>query len=143
VKPLPFVVSVGLGLALRYLVAKPASVTTQAWQLLAIFLSTIAGLVLSPLPVGAWAFLGLTVAVVTKTLTFAAAFGAFTSYGLVVSEALLAPAMPSTTARAGGVFLPIISSLSLSAGSRPNDKSSRKLGAYLVQSQFQASFFGI
>jgi di/tricarboxylate transporter len=71
-KPLPFVVSVGLGLALRYLVAKPASVTTQAWQLLAIFLSTIAGLVLSPLPVGAWAFLGLTV-------TFAAAFGAFTN----------------------------------------------------------------
>jgi len=143
-------------------------------------LSTIAGLVLSPLPVGAWAFLGLTVAVVTKTLTFAAAFGAFTndviwlivisfffargfvktglgdriathfvkllgkstlglSYGLVVSEALLAPAMPSTTARAGGVFLPIISSLSLSAGSRPNDKSSRKLGAYLVQSQFQSA----
>jgi DASS family divalent anion:Na+ symporter len=140
--------------------------------------------VLSPLPVGAWAFLGLTVAVVTKTLTFAAAFGAFTndviwlivisfffargfvktglgdriathfvkllgkstlglSYGLVVSEALLAPAMPSTTARAGGVFLPIIKSLSLSAGSRPNDKSSKKLGAYLVQSQFQASFFGI
>jgi hypothetical protein len=79
VKPLHFVVSVGLGLALRYLVAKLASVTTQAWQLLAIFLSTIAGLVLSPLHVGAWAFLGLTVAVVTKTLTFAAAFGAFTN----------------------------------------------------------------
>ncbi len=178
VKPLPFVVSVGVGLALRYLVAKPVAVTTQAWQLLAIFLSTITGLVLSPLPVGAWAFLGLTVAVVTKTLTFGAAFGAFTndviwlivisfffargfvktglgdriatyfvkilgkstlglSYGLVVSEALLAPAMPSTTARAGGVFLPIIKSLSLSAGSRPNDKSSKKLGSYLVQSQFQ------
>ncbi|KAJ7569464.1 hypothetical protein O6H91_01G079300 [Diphasiastrum complanatum] len=47
--------------------------------------------------------------------------------------------MPSTTARAGGVFLPIIKSLSLSSGSRPNDKSSSKLGAYLVQSQFQAS----
>ncbi|CAK9256075.1 unnamed protein product [Sphagnum jensenii] len=180
VKPLPFVVSVGVGLALRYLVPKPVAVTTQAWQLLAIFLSTITGLVLSPLPVGAWAFLGLTMAVVTKTLTFGAAFGAFTndviwlivisfffargfvktglgdriatyfvkmlgkstlglSYGLVVSEALLAPAMPSTTARAGGVFLPIIKSLSLSAGSRPNDKSSKKLGSYLVQSQFQSA----
>lgn len=183
-KPVPFVLSVGVGLALRYLVPKPEAVTTQAWQLLAIFLSTITGLVVSPLPVGAWAFLGLTVAVITKTLTFAAAFGAFTndviwlivisfffargfvktglgdriatyfvkwlgkstlglSYGLALSETLLAPAMPSTTARAGGVFLPIIKSLSLSSGSKPNDKSSSKLGAYLVQSQFQVSYLVI
>ncbi|PKI63357.1 hypothetical protein CRG98_016245 [Punica granatum] len=47
--------------------------------------------------------------------------------------------MPSTTARAGGVFLPIIKSLSLSAGSRPGDSSSRKLGSYLIQSQFQSA----
>ncbi|KAK9110748.1 hypothetical protein Sjap_018808 [Stephania japonica] len=60
------------------------------------------------------------------------------SYGLTVSEALIAPAMPSTTARAGGVFLPIIKSLSLSAGSRPGHASAKRLGAYLVQSQFQA-----
>lgn len=59
------------------------------------------------------------------------------SYGLALSEALIAPAMPSTTARAGGVFLPIIKSLSLSAGSKPGDPSSRKLGSYLIQSQFQ------
>lgn len=180
VKPVPFVLSVGVGVALRFLVRKPESVTMQAWQLLAIFASTITGLVLSPLPVGAWAFLGLTVAVVTKTLTFAAAFGAFTndviwlivisfffargfvktglgdrvatyfvkwlgkstlglSYGLALSETLLAPAMPSTTARAGGVFLPIIGSLSLSSGSKPKDKSASKLGAYLVMTQFQAA----
>lgn len=37
------------------------------------------GLVLEPLPVGAWAFLGVTVAVATKTLTFAQAFTAFTN----------------------------------------------------------------
>nr|XP_024379570.1 dicarboxylate transporter 2, chloroplastic-like [Physcomitrium patens] len=180
VKPLPFVLSVGVGLALRFLVKKPEAVSMQAWQLLAIFASTITGLVLSPLPVGAWAFLGLTVAVVTKTLTFAAAFGAFTndviwlivisfffargfvktglgdrvatyfvkwlgkstlglSYGLALSETLLAPAMPSTTARAGGVFLPIIGSLSLSSGSKPKDKSASKLGSYLVMTQFQAA----
>ncbi|XP_057852098.1 dicarboxylate transporter 2.1, chloroplastic [Cryptomeria japonica] len=178
-KPLPFVISVAVGLIVRFLVPKPLGVSLQAWQLLAIFLSTITGLVLSPLPVGAWAFLGLTTSIITKTLTFTAAFGAFTneviwlivisfffargfvktglgdriatyfvkwlgkstlglSYGLTISEALIAPAMPSTTARAGGVFLPIIKSLSLSSGSLPNDKSSKKLGAYLVQSQFQA-----
>lgn len=159
---------------------KPIEVTSQAWQLLSIFLSTIAGLVLSPLPVGAWAFLGLTTSVVTKTLAFPTAFSAFTSeviwlivisfffargfvktglgdriatyfvkwlgkstlglsYGLTFSEVLIAPAMPSTTARAGGVFLPIIKSLSLSAGSKPGDASSKKLGSYLIQSQFQCS----
>lgn len=179
-KPVPLAISLAVGLAVRFLVPRPVEVTPQAWQLLAIFLSTIAGLVLSPLPVGAWAFIGLTASVITKTLTFSAAFGAFTneviwlivisfffargfvktglgdriatyfvkwlgkstlglSYGLTVSEAFIAPAMPSTTARAGGVFLPIIKSLSLSSGSKPGDRSAGKLGSYLVMSQFQVS----
>lgn len=176
---MPLLISVAIGLMVRFVVPKPVEVSPQAWQLLAIFLSTITGLVLSPLPVGAWAFLGLTASVITQTLTFSAAFSAFTneviwlivisfffargfvktglgdriatyfvkwlgqstlglSYGLTMSEALIAPAMPSTTARAGGVFLPIIKSLSISRGSLPNDKSAKKLGAYLIQSQFQA-----
>lgn len=41
------------------------------------------------------------------------------SVGLNVAETLLAPAMPSTSARAGGIFMPIIKSLSQSAGSNP------------------------
>lgn len=61
------------------------------------------------------------------------------SYGLTFSEVLIAPAMPSTTARAGGVFLPIIKSLSLSAGSEPDNPSAKKLGAYLIQNQFQSA----
>lgn len=179
-KLVPLALSIAIGLAVRFLLPKPVEITTHAWQLLAIFLSTIAGLVLNPLPVGAWAFLGLTIAVLTKTLSFATAFGAYTneviwlivisfffargfvktglgdrvatyfvkwlgrstlglSYGLTISEALIAPAMPSTTARAGGVFLPIIKSLSFSAGSRPGDPSAGKLGSYLVQSQLQVN----
>ncbi|KAG8645878.1 dicarboxylate transporter 2.1, chloroplastic [Manihot esculenta] len=179
-KLVPLLISVSVGLILHFFIPRPAEVTPQAWQLLAIFLSTIAGLVLNPLPVGAWAFLGLTTSIVTNTLTFSTAFSAFTneviwlivisfffargfvktglgdrvatyfvkwlgkstlglSYGLTISEALIAPAMPSTTARAGGVFLPIIKSLSLSAGSKPEDASSKKLGSYLVLSQFQSS----
>ena len=39
--------------------------------------------------------------------------------GLNAAETLLAPAMPSTSARAGGIFVPIIKSLSESAGSFP------------------------
>ena len=42
------------------------------------------------------------------------------AYGLSVAETVIAPAMPSTTARAGGIFMPIINSLSLSAGSKPS-----------------------
>ena len=38
-----------------------------------------AGLVLEPLPTGAWAFLAVTTAVATKVLTFPQAFGAFTN----------------------------------------------------------------
>lgn len=43
------------------------------------------------------------------------------AYGLSVAETFIAPAMPSTTARAGGIFMPIISSLSLNAGSKPSE----------------------
>ena len=53
---------------------------------------------------------------------FVAACGQSTlglAYGLSVAEALLAPAMPSTTARAGGIFMPIINSLSLASDSEP------------------------
>ncbi len=39
--------------------------------------------------------------------------------GLNIAETLLAPAMPSTSARAGGIFMPIIKSLSESSGSFP------------------------
>ena len=46
------------------------------------------------------------------------------AYGLSIAEALLAPAMPSTTARAGGIFMPIINSLSLASGSEPGARPS-------------------
>jgi DASS family divalent anion:Na+ symporter len=72
-------VSIAVGLAIRFLVPCPEGVTMQAWTLLSIFISTIAGIVLNPLPVGAWAFFGLTTTVFSNTLTFQQAFGAFTN----------------------------------------------------------------
>jgi DASS family divalent anion:Na+ symporter len=42
-KPLPLLLSVGVGLALRFLVPVPAGLTLQGWTLLSIFVSTIAG----------------------------------------------------------------------------------------------------
>ena len=41
--------------------------------------------------------------------------------GLNIAETLLAPAMPSTSARAGGIFMPIIKSLSEASGSFPGE----------------------
>lgn len=61
------------------------------------------------------------------------------AYGLALCELLICPAVPSSTARAGGIFLPIIKSLAAAADSRPKDTSARKLGAYLIQSQLQCA----
>ncbi|KAL6754020.1 2-oxoglutarate/malate translocator [Haematococcus lacustris] len=179
VKVVPALQAIAVGLAIRFLAPIPAGVSEQGWTLLSIFVTTILGLVLDPLPVGAWAFIAITVTLATKTLTFAQAFSAMTneviwlivvsfffakgfektglgerianlfvramgkstlglSYGLNVAEALLAPAMPSTSARAGGIFMPIIKSLSQAAGSNPGDSSRLKMGAFLTQSQFQS-----
>ncbi|KAJ4871726.1 hypothetical protein Rs2_46623 [Raphanus sativus] len=179
-KLIPLAISISIGLIVRFLIPRPEQVTSQGWQLLSVFLFTISGLVLGPLPVGAWAFIGLTASIVTRTLSFSAAFAAFTneliwliaisfffargfiktglgdriatyfvkwlgrstlglSYGLALCETLMGLIMPSTMARAGGVFLPVIKSLSLSAGSKPGDPSSRKLGAFLIQTQLQCA----
>ena len=72
-------IAIGVGLVVQFLIPVPAAVTAEAWQLLAIFLTTVVGLILEPLPVPAWAFCGLTAAVTTKTLSWDMAFQAFTS----------------------------------------------------------------
>ena len=41
------------------------------------------------------------------------------TYSLVAAEALLAPAIPSVAARAGGLFLPLAKALCLACGERP------------------------
>lgn len=57
------------------------------------------------------------------------------------AETAVSPAMPSTTARAGGIFMPIIKFLSTAQNSNDNDPSRKRLGAFLVQSQLQTSSF--
>lgn len=151
-----------------------------AWQLLAIFLATIVGIITQPLPLGAVALMGLGACVLTKTLTFAAAFSAFgdpipwlialafffargfiktglgnriayqfvklfgssslgLGYSLVFSEALLAPAIPSVSARAGGIFLPLVKSLCVACGSNVGDGTEERLGSWLMLTCFQTS----
>lgn len=69
-------ICIGLGAAIAIAPA-PTGVSPKAWNLLAIFVGTIVGIITTPLPLGAVAILGLGVSMLTKTLTFAEAFSAF------------------------------------------------------------------
>ena len=175
----PLIASIATGIILWF-VPVPSGVSRNAWQLLAIFLATIVGIITQPLPLGAVALLGLGASVLTKTLTFSAAFSAFgdpipwlialafffargfiktglgnriayqfvslfgsstlgLGYSLVFSEALLAPAIPSVSARAGGIFLPLVKSLCVACGSNAGDGTEKRLGSWLMLTCFQTS----
>ncbi|WP_350454665.1 anion permease [Slackia heliotrinireducens] len=163
-----------------------AVLAANCWHLFAIFVATIVGLILKPMPMGAVSILALTVIMLTKLLDngsssgyitntlsgfhnttiwliviaffisrgfiktglgnriaylFMSKFGKKTlglSYSLAATDLILATAMPSNTARAGGVIYPIVSSLSRVFGSNPDDGTARKLGSYLHVTAFQA-----
>ncbi|KAK8683192.1 hypothetical protein V6N13_039258 [Hibiscus sabdariffa] len=175
----PLMASIATGVILWFLPV-PSGVSRNAWQLLSIFLATIVGIITQPLPLGAVALLGLGASVLTKTLTFSAAFSAFgdpipwlialafffargfiktglgnriayqfvslfgssslgLGYSLVFSEALLAPAIPSVSARAGGIFLPLVKSLCVACGSNVGDGTENRLGSWLMLTCFQTS----
>ncbi|GLT78770.1 hypothetical protein SLA2020_502960 [Shorea laevis] len=175
----PLIASIATGVILWF-VPVPSGVSRNAWQLLAIFLATIVGIITQPLPLGAVALMGLGASVLTKTLPFSAAFSAFgdpipwlialafffargfiktglgnriayqfvslfgssslgLGYSLVFSEALLAPAIPSVSARAGGIFLPLVKSLCVACGSNVGDGTENKLGSWLMLTCFQTS----
>lgn len=174
-----FLIPIAIGVAI-WLIPPPEGLKPQAWQMLAIFVATIAGIITAPLPMSAVAIIGATAASllgvisfgdvvksigtdlvwlvllaffisrgVIKTglgrriaLLFLRALGKRTlglGYGLALTELLVAPAMPSITARAGGVMLPITRAISETLGSRPDDGTRRKAGAYLIQCAFQAN----
>ena len=61
------------------------------------------------------------------------------AYSLVAADLVLAPAMPSNTARAGGVIFPIVSSIARSYGSKPYDGTARKIGAFLIKTSYQGT----
>ncbi len=61
------------------------------------------------------------------------------AYSVVAADLTLAPAMPSNTARAGGVIFPIVCSIARSYDSRPNDQSARRIGAFLIKTAYQGT----
>lgn len=62
------------------------------------------------------------------------------AYGLNIADLLLAPAIPSNTARAGGVIYPIMKSIAVNMGSTPEQANThRKIGAFLTLSSYNAN----
>ena len=149
-------------------------------HLFAIFVATIAGIILKALPMGAVAMIGIAVTALTGTLgiadsmsgfsdvviwlivlaffisrgfiktglgariayTFMALLGKRTlglSYGLAATDLVLAPAIPSNTARGGGIVMPIMASLARAYGSHPGDASARKMGSFLTMTAYQVN----
>jgi DASS family divalent anion:Na+ symporter len=62
------------------------------------------------------------------------------AYGLTFADLCFAPATPSNTARAGGIIMPIMKSISMSMGSMPEDHAShKKVGAYLTLNSYYSN----
>ena len=61
------------------------------------------------------------------------------AYSLSASELALAPAIPSNTARSGGIIYPIIQSIALMFDTRPDDESRKKIATYLTLSAYNAN----
>lgn len=167
------------GGALAFIPA-PEGLSPQAWRLFAIFATTIAALILEPMPMGSIALLSLTVAAATQTLSIKTVFNGFAqkeiwlivfacfiarafiktglagriaygilaalgktpiglSYGFLFSGLLIAPAMPSSTARAGGIMMPIMRALATAMGSHPDQGTEKKIGTFLALTVFHGT----
>lgn len=61
------------------------------------------------------------------------------SYALATSELILAPVMPSNTARGGGVIHPIMKSIASSYDSSPEKGTSGLIGRYLALTNYHAN----
>lgn len=168
--------------AVIFFIPPPDGVDARGMHMLGIFVGTILGLILQPLPTPSVALIGLALAMITGTmdpatealkgfanatiwlivaaffiaegflltglgrriaLWFITKLGRSSlglSYGMTLTDLVLAPATPSNTARNGGVIYPIIAALSVEQGSTPeNDASRRKLGAYLALTSAQVN----
>ena len=71
------VVAIFLGLA--YLVPAPGGITAEGWRITAVFLATVAGLMLQPLPGAAMVVVGLTMMALVGNLPTSAALTGFSS----------------------------------------------------------------
>jgi DASS family divalent anion:Na+ symporter len=175
--PLGAVLLVGLAI---WFAPSPAGVDPKAWHLLAIFVATVLGFIVQPMPMSAVAVLGITATVLTRTLTMGQALSGFSStvvwlivaaffiatgftktglgtriaygfmralgrrslglsYSLIATDLVLAPGVPSNTARAGGVVFPILKSLGKAFGSEAELGTERRISSFLTVTTYQGT----
>ena len=60
-------------------------------------------------------------------------------YSLIATDLVMAPAIPSITARAGAVLYPIVKSVARAFGSNPDDGTERKIGSFLILNSFNGN----
>jgi divalent anion:Na+ symporter, DASS family len=161
-----------------WLIPPPEGVEPAAWHLLAIFVATIVGIIIKPLPMGAVAIIGIVATALTGTLSISQSLSGFgnttiwlivaaffisrgfiktglgeriaylfmsvlgkrtlgLSYGLIATDLVLSPAIPSNTARGGGIIYPILRSIARSYGSEPDDGTAGRMGSFLILASFQ------
>ena len=166
--------------AVLWFLPHPTEVTNSAWHLFALFAAVIVGFVLQPLPLGAVATIGITVATLLGIVSVKTAISGFGNstiwliicafllsrafiksglgsriayliiraigrsslrlgYAIALTDLIISPALPSATARAGGIIFPIIRSLSTALGSEPTDGTRKKFGAFIMQLEYQAN----
>ena len=172
----PMLITLAVGLAI-WVIPAPEGVAIEAWRLLAIFVATIVGIILKPLPMGAVALIGIMATALTGILSIGQAVSGFSNttiwliviaffisrgfiktglgeriayyfmsvlgrrtlglaYGLIGTDLVLAPAIPSNTARGGGIVYPVLRSVSGAYGSEP-DETAGKMGRFLTLATFQ------
>ena len=59
------------------------------------------------------------------------------SYGLIATDLVMSPAIPSNTARGGGIIYPVLRSVAKAYGSEPDDGTAGKIGSFLIKASFQ------
>ena len=171
-----FTILVGLAI---WFMPVPEGLKPQAMKVFAIFVATIVGFILHPLPIGAIALISVgltgflkvvkpaealagfgnaTIWLIVSAFLFAlgfiksglgkriaykimAAIGSSSlklGYTMAITDLIISPATPSNTARGGGILFPVVRSLCSAFESEPDEKSRKRIGAYLMKSTFQA-----
>lgn len=75
-------------------------------------------------------------------LFFISLFGKKTlglSYGLLLTDFILSPLIPSVTGRVAGIVFPILQGIAGTFGSNPNSPSSKRMGEFLTLTTFQGT----
>lgn len=156
----------------------PQGLTAQGWHLLIIFIATIIGIIIKPLPVSGVAIISLALTIFTGTAPIEGALAKFSdpivwlvllaffvargfilsglgeriaywfiskmgkntlglSYGIILTELLLAPFIPSNAARGGGIVYPVVNSIAMKLGH--NTAVRHTIAGFLILIAFQAN----